>query len=59
MEQTMNVPLSEGQLYFAMALQTFLILWFIIFPVILIRKLNYLIALIEDKSFPENESPSE
>ena len=59
MEQTLSVPLSEGQLYFAMILQTFLILWFIAFPIILIRKLNYLIAIIEDKTLSENESDSE
>ncbi len=59
MEHTMNVPLTEGQLYFAMVLQTFLLVWFIVFPIILIRKINYLIAMIEDKFYPENESQSE
>lgn len=59
MEHTMNVPLTEGQLYFAMVLQTFLLVWFIVFPIILIRKINYLIAIIEDKFYPENESQSE
>jgi hypothetical protein len=59
MEHTMNVPLTEGQLYFAMVLQTFLLVWFIVFPIILIRKINYLIAMIEDKLYPENESQSE
>ncbi|MCA9393290.1 MAG: hypothetical protein H6756_07730 [Candidatus Omnitrophica bacterium] len=59
MESTLNVPLSEGQLFLAMILQTCLLVWFIVFPIILIRKLNYLIAMIEDKFYPENESPSE
>lgn len=59
MEHTMSVPLTEGQLYFAMILQTFLLVWFIVFPIVLIRKLNYLIAVIEEKFFPENETPSE
>lgn len=59
MEQSISVPLSEGQLYMAMILQTCLLVWFIMFPIILIRKLNYLIAMLEDKFYPENESPSE
>ncbi len=59
MEHTMSVPLTEGQLYFAMILQTFLLMWFIVFPIVLIRKLNYLIAIIEDRLSPENESQTE
>lgn len=55
----MSVPLTEGQLYFAMILQTFLLMWFIVFPIVLIRKLNYLIAIIEDRLSPENESQTE
>ena len=59
METAINVPMTEGQLFLAMILQTCLLVWFIVFPIILIRKLNYLIAMIEDKFYPENESASE
>lgn len=59
METSLNVPLSESQLFLAMILQTCLLVWFIVFPIILIRKLNYLIAMIEDKFYPDNESPTE
>lgn len=59
MEHTMSVPLTEGQLYFAMVLQTFLLVWFIVFPIVLIRKINYLIAMIEEKFYPDNEPESE
>ncbi len=59
MESSLNVPLTEGQLLLAMILQMSLLIWFIVFPIILIRKLNYLIAMLEDKFYPDNDSPSE
>lgn len=47
MESSMNVSFSQGQILFAMAFQ----IWMIVFPIILIRKLNYLIVLMQDRSF--------
>ena len=51
MENSMNVSFSQGQLLFAMAFQ----IWMIVFPIILIRKLNYLIALMQDRSFDTDD----
>lgn len=59
MESSLSVPLSEGQLLVAMVLQMTLLIWFIVFPIVLIRKLNYLISIIEDKFYPENEPSNE
>lgn len=59
MESSLSVPLTEGQVFIAMILQLSLLIWFIVFPIILIRKLNYLIAILEDKLYPDNESPTE
>lgn len=62
MDQALNVSVSPLQLLLALAFQV----WLVVFPIIIIRKLNYLTAvvhdLIDDKEIeadadsPSNES---
>ena len=56
MENSLTVNLSPLQVILSLAFQ----LWMIIFPIVIIRKLNYLTELLQgegDRDAPENESP--
>ena len=52
MENAINVTLSPLQVLISLAFQV----WIIVFPIILIRKLNYLIAMMQDKLYPNEET---
>ena len=52
MEQTLNVSLSPLQVLLSLAFQ----LWIIIFPIILIRKINYLTALLQEQFYSDKDS---
>ncbi len=43
MENAINLSVSPIQVFFALAFQ----IWIIVFPIIIIRKLNYLTQLLE------------
>ena len=45
MENAINVSFTPLQVLLSLAFQ----IWFIVFPILIIRKLNYLIALFEDQ----------
>jgi hypothetical protein len=51
MENSISISVSPMQILFALAFQV----WIIVFPIILIRKLNYLTALIASQGNDENE----
>ena len=52
MNNTIDISVSFAQIFLAFAFQV----WIIVFPIILIRKLNYLTALIASQGYDENES---
>lgn len=47
MENAITVSLTPLQVILSIAFQ----IWLIVFPIILIRKLNYLTALLQEQSF--------
>lgn len=51
MENAITVSLSPLQLFLSVAMQV----WFIVFPIILIRKINYLTTLIRCQMGEENK----
>jgi hypothetical protein len=51
MENAINFSVTPLQALLAIAFQA----WLIIFPIILIRKMNYLTSLIEEKSGSHDE----
>ncbi len=53
MENAITLNVSPLQVIFALAFQ----IWIIVFPILIIRKLNYLIALIEESL--ESPPPTE
>ncbi len=52
MENSISISVSPIQVLFALAFQV----WIIVFPIILIRKLNYLTALMTSQGNDENEA---
>ena len=54
MENVITVSLTPLQVILSIAFQ----IWLIVFPIILIRKLNYLTALLQEQ-FPDAPSSSE
>lgn len=52
MENGININLTPIQILLSLAFQ----LWLIIFPIILIRKLNYLTNLLQDQYYSDKES---
>ena len=54
MENAISVTLSPLQVLLSLAFQ----IWMIVFPIILIRKLNYLIAVIQDHFYSNKDSSS-
>ncbi|MBU0467644.1 MAG: hypothetical protein KKD07_05540 [Candidatus Omnitrophica bacterium] len=50
MENAISVTISPLQMMLSLAFQA----WIIVFPIILIRKINYLIALIESEKYEED-----
>lgn len=52
MENAITVNLTPLQVFLSLAFQ----IWIVVFPIILIRKINYLIALIQDQLCPNRES---
>jgi hypothetical protein len=56
MDQALNVSVSPFQLLLALAFQV----WLVVFPIIIIRKLNYLTAVVHDLiDDPEGEADAE
>ena len=51
MENAINISVSPLQAMLALAFQ----IWIVVFPIILIRKLNYLTALIASQKVYEDE----
>jgi hypothetical protein len=47
----MTVSVSSFQILMALAFQ----IWLIVFPIILIRKINYLTALLQEHLYPETD----
>lgn len=52
MDNAISVNLSPLQVLLTLAFQ----LWIVIFPILIIRKLNYMIALLQDKSDHREEA---
>ncbi|MCK5012347.1 MAG: hypothetical protein KAS66_00860 [Candidatus Omnitrophica bacterium] len=52
MENAISISVSPLQALFALAFQ----IWIVVFPIILIRKLNYLTALIASQRYGEDEA---
>ncbi|MBN1869869.1 MAG: hypothetical protein JW847_04755 [Candidatus Omnitrophica bacterium] len=52
MENSISISVSPLQALLALAFQ----IWIIVFPIILIRKLNYLTALIASRNNDEDEA---
>lgn len=52
MENSITVNLTPLQVLLSFAFQ----IWIVVFPIILIRKINYLTALIQDQLYPNKES---
>ena len=50
MENAISVTISPVQMLLSLAFQA----WIIVFPIILIKKINYLIALIESDRYEED-----
>ena len=50
MESGISVTISPIQMLLSLAFQA----WIIVFPIILIKKINYLIALIESDRYEED-----
>ena len=51
MENSISISVSPLQAILALAFQ----IWIVVFPIILIRKLNYLTALIASQGYCEDE----
>ena len=52
MENTINLSVTPLQLLLTLAFQ----IWIIVFPIIIIRKLNALITMMQDQFYSQNES---
>lgn len=52
MENSINISVSPLQVLLTLAFQ----IWIIVFPILIIRKLNYLTDLLRSQLEPENES---
>ncbi len=52
MENSITVNLTPLQVLLSLAFQ----IWIVVFPIILIRKINYLTDLIQDQLYPNKES---
>ena len=52
MENSISISVSPLQALLALAFQV----WIVVFPIILIRKLNYLTALIASQKYCEDEA---
>lgn len=52
MENSINISVSPLQVLLTLAFQ----IWIIVFPILIIRKLNYLTDLLHSHLEPENES---
>lgn len=52
MENSINISVSPLQVLLTLAFQ----IWIIVFPILILRKLNYLTDLIHSHLEPENES---
>ena len=52
MENSLTVSVSSWQLILSLLFQ----IWLIVFPILLIRKANYIITLLEDKFYPQEGS---
>ncbi|GEM_PF-845120 len=52
MEDNITFTFSKLQVLLSLAFQ----LWIIVFPIMLIRKLNYLTSLIQDQVYPNPET---
>ena len=52
MENSINISVSPLQVLLTLAFQ----IWIIVFPILIIRKLNYLTDLLQSHSETENES---
>lgn len=52
MDNAINVSFSPLQVILSLAFQ----IWIVVFPIILIRKLNYLTTLLQDQFYPDKES---
>lgn len=52
MENSISVNLTPLQVFLSLAFQ----IWIVAFPIILIKKINHLTALIEDQLYPNKES---
>lgn len=52
MENSLTVNLTPLHLILSLVLP----IWMIVFPIILIRKVNYLIAIIQDQFDPDQET---
>ena len=50
MENAINLSVSPFQVILALAFQ----IWIIVFPIIIIRKINYLTSLIAAQNYDEN-----
>ena len=48
----MTVSVSSWQVILSLVFQ----IWLIVFPILLLRKANYIIAMLEDKFYPQEES---
>ena len=52
MENSISISISPLQALLALAFQ----IWIVVFPIILIRKLNYLTTLIASQRYDEDEA---
>ncbi len=52
MENSINISVSPLQVLLTLAFQ----IWIIVFPILIIRKLNYLTDLLHSQLEPENDS---
>ena len=55
MENSINISVSPLQALLGLAFQ----IWIVVFPIILIRKLNYLTALIASQNGPDEQEDEE
>ena len=51
MENTISLSVTPVQLLLTLAFQ----IWIIVFPIIIIRKLNAVIAMMQDQFYSQNE----
>ena len=51
MENTISLSVTPVQLLLTLAFQ----IWIIVFPIIIIRKLNAVIAMMQDQLYSQNE----